>query len=144
MTETTHIDDAARERLTSVIAELEALAPREGAVVRLYADDDEQCSVDATQRGFVRLAAELLRAARLTEADRASPQHALEIVATWLLPAGSRGTLALEQQERIEVVQPGESTAAQKAAGVGCLLGTLLLIACMLVGMVTVAKWLVR
>jgi hypothetical protein len=129
--------------LRELVDELDRLVPREGAKLKMPADTDGNTTV-GTQRGYLRLGVELLRAglAPIDSTPSEIPRIPLDI--TYLLTADSRTPFELcEIDERVEELRPVD----RKLGALGQLLAAVVavvVLGLLLIGAGVAISWLRR
>jgi hypothetical protein len=134
-----------QERLQELVEELDTLVPREGALVRMvqYGGGPDESRMEGTRRGYQRLGIELLRGAVGPERDADEPSITVDL-AEVLHPDSDIGFdefLLVDESGQAEPAAPKLDLGGW-AWMIGCV-GTLLLLAtAAVVGLVTMAGWL--
>ena len=132
-------DDEIKER----IEQLDANVSKDGAKVYIEFGGGQGCEVTANRAGYLRLAAEMFKAA-ITPLDPS--QMFAPVTIDYLTLDRSMKVRRFSRCEDIESALPAVRTRTQswknKAAGVGCIAAALFAAACALIGFVEVLGWI--
>jgi hypothetical protein len=137
------MDDIEREQVRRLVEELDRRVPREGAAVRLdhYGGEPVECGFVGTRNGYLRYGVELLKAGLAEPEQGLGPAFDVEPELEYLLSPESE--VAIQEFVRDEELKPLPAgkrggTAVGLVLGLGCLF----VLACLVVGFVTIAGWL--
>jgi hypothetical protein len=136
------MDDTEREQVRRLVEELDRKVPRWGAQVRLdnYGGGPVECGFVGTRTGYLRYGVEMLKAGLEEPEEGPGPAFKVEPELAYLLSPETE--VAFQEFVRDEELKPlPAGKAGGAAAGLVLGLGCLFVLACLVVGFVTIAGW---
>ena len=131
--------------IQQVIERINLSIPKEGAKLMVYTEDDEapDCEIIGNRDGYLRAAAEFLRAAIVPLASNA---FITPIDFNYLVPSRGLPVRRLSRSSDIDSILPPlhKRTWKDKALGVGCITIFIFLAVCTFIGIGTIGGWIFR
>jgi hypothetical protein len=126
-----------------MVEQIDTLVPKDDAKLIIYTEDDEpeDCEIIGNRDGYLRAAAEFLRAAIVPLEPNA---FITPVEFNYLVPSRGLPVKRLSRSSDVEAILPPlhKRTWKDKVLGVGCITIFILLAVCTFVGIGTIGGWI--